>query len=178
MTKIRNRRLSAVLAGVIGVLLVAGVASAAWTSTGSGLGAAKAATAQALSVSAGTASADLYPGGPNGSLVVTVTNPNPYPVQVSTVTPGAVSGITSTAGSSCSGSTTGISFTWTSKALTQVIAGSGGTFTYTFTGALAMSNASDASCSGATFAVPVVFAASSAAGTAPTSPTSASIALP
>ena len=176
----RLLRLVPALAAVTVSLMVAGVANAAWTATGSGTGQARATSAQALVVTGNQASADLYPGSPAGSLVVTVTNPNPYPVAVSSVSAGAVSAITSSAGSSCSGTGTGLAYSWTTKStnLGQVVAANGGAFTYTLTGAITMSNASDATCAGASFSVPVSVTGASAAGSPATTPTNATVAVP
>ena len=65
------------------VLLVGGVAFAAWTATGDGTGTATAATAQDLSITPESAD-NLYPGGPF-DLTVDIYNPNPYPVEVTTI---------------------------------------------------------------------------------------------
>ena len=68
-------------------LAVAGLVYAAWTSSGSGSGYAKAQSAQALTtvdVSA-TTPATLYPGA-TGNVKIEISNPNPYPVEVTDVT--------------------------------------------------------------------------------------------
>ena len=62
-----------------------GIAYAVWTASGSGSGAGRALVAQALTVNPvtpGPAAAALYPGGPAGWVYLTITNPNPYAVQV------------------------------------------------------------------------------------------------
>jgi hypothetical protein len=62
-----------------------GVAYAVWTATGSGSGAGEALIAQAMTVNPITPSqsgASLYPGGPAGWVYLTITNPNPFPVNV------------------------------------------------------------------------------------------------
>ena len=64
-----------------------GLVYAAWTSSGTGSGYAKAGTAQALTtvdVSAST-TATLYPGS-SGNVLIKISNPNPYPVRVTSVT--------------------------------------------------------------------------------------------
>jgi hypothetical protein len=136
---------------LLGTLLVAGVAFAAWTATGTGSGYAKATTAQALTtvdVSASTA-ATLYPGA-TGDAKLRIDNPNPYPVRVTDV---AGSGaITSNAGAACNAAT-GVTFSNQSGLTLDVAAGSAATFT--LTGSVAMSNASDTSCQGAVFTIPV-----------------------
>lgn len=68
------------------VLLVAGVAIAAWLITGTGSGAAKAGTAGTLTVAPATATGDLYPGATDGDVYIKVTNDNDYPVDLTTAT--------------------------------------------------------------------------------------------
>jgi len=79
----RTRRV-AVVAFVAGLLFVSGVAFAEWLANGSGSGYAKAASAQNLTTSVAVASDSLYPGG-TGDLALTVNNPNPFPVTVTSV---------------------------------------------------------------------------------------------
>jgi hypothetical protein len=145
-----SRRLT-VLGATLTAMLVAGVALAAWTASGSGSGTAKAVTAQALTtvdVSAST-SATLYPGA-TGDVSIRINNPNPYPVRVTTVSGSGA--ITSDAGAACDAST-GVSFTDQTGLTLNVPASAAATFT--LTGAASMSNASDNTCQGAVFTVPV-----------------------
>src|SRR6201989_3559460 len=69
------------------VLGIVSIGYAAWTSSGGGTGFAKAASAQNLTTASitGTTSATLFPGA-TGDLVVNVTNPNSYPIKVTSVT--------------------------------------------------------------------------------------------
>jgi hypothetical protein len=159
----RKRQL---IGGAIALLVLGAVALvyAAWTATGGGSGYAKATTAQALTtvdVSAST-TATLYPGA-NGDLLLKIHNPNPYPVQVTDVTGNGT--ITADASHSTCGSDaqhpTGVTFTNQSglsinvpDANTNSGDGAGNKQT-TLSGSVHMSNASDNSCQGATFAVPV-----------------------
>lgn len=85
----RKQRILAVITAVA-IVVGGGVAYATWTATGSGSGAAKATTSAALTVSAGTTTADLYPGFTQGDVFMTVSNPNPYPVNITSLTPGAI----------------------------------------------------------------------------------------
>lgn len=80
MNKRMRRRLAAVAAGA-GMLTVAGVAFAAWTSTGTGSGTAQATDAVNSTIKAKTFAPDLYPGALK-SVTVEVDNPNAYPVVV------------------------------------------------------------------------------------------------
>jgi len=66
------------------------VAFALWSANGVGTSSAKALTAQSLTVTAATATADLYPGFTLGDVFFSVNNPNPYPVTITSMTPGTV----------------------------------------------------------------------------------------
>ncbi len=79
----------AVVGAVGSSLVIAGIAYAAWTASGSGTGNANARSAQPLTVEAvgpTTIPYTLYPGGPAGAAYGYVSNTNPYPVSVTTVT--------------------------------------------------------------------------------------------
>ena len=145
-----SRKLVVALA-LVGLLAIAGIAVAAWSITGSGTGYAKAVSGTPLSLGDATAftSADLYPGA-NGSVVLRVTNSNPFPVRITTVSGNGT--ITSNAGAACSAAT-GVTFTNQTGLTHDVAAGS--TATVTLSGAVSMSNASDDSCQGAVFSIPV-----------------------
>jgi hypothetical protein len=78
-----TKRRVTVLATLTSVMLIAGVAFAAWTSTGSGSGAATADLASnASTVASAAAGDDLFPGA-DTTISVTVTNNEAYPVMVS-----------------------------------------------------------------------------------------------
>jgi hypothetical protein len=136
------------------VLLAAvtvGIGVAAWSVGGSGNGSAKATTASALILAdaSGFTSADLYPGA-TGNLTLRVTNPNSFPVRITAVSGNGT--ITSDKGAACNAST-GVSFANQSGLALDV--GAGVTATLTVSSAVSMSNASDNSCQGAVFTVPV-----------------------
>jgi hypothetical protein len=136
---------------VVGAMLAAGVAFAAWTATGSGGGYAKATTAQALTtvdVSASTP-ATLYPGA-TGNVKLSISNPNPYPVTVSSVS--GSSAITSDKGAACNAAT---GVTYSNQTGLSLVVPAAGSATFTLTNAVSMSNASDDSCQGAVFMIPV-----------------------
>jgi hypothetical protein len=151
-----SRKLVAALVLIV-VLAVAGIAFAAWTITGSGTGYAKAASGTALTLGDATAftSADLYPGA-TGSVVLRVTNANPFPVRITTVSGNGA--ITSNAGAACNAST-GVTFT-NQTGLTHDVAANT-TATVTLSGAVSMSNSSDNSCQGAVFSIPVTVSGTS-----------------
>ena len=78
----RNSKRISVLAGGTAALIGVGVAFAAWTSTGTGTGTATAGEMGVDNVSiAGAAVSGLFPTGDEFS-TVTVTNNNPYPVEL------------------------------------------------------------------------------------------------
>jgi hypothetical protein len=138
------------------ILGVVGLVYAAWTTNGTGSGYAKAKTAQALStvdVSAST-TATLYPGA-DGDVLIKIHNPNPYPIRVTDISGNGT--ISADAGHSTCGSDgtrpTGVTFTDQSS-LTVDVAANSDTQT-TLSNAAHMSNASDNSCQGATFTIPV-----------------------
>src|SRR3954463_7107684 len=146
------RKLVFALAAV-GALVLSGVLIAAWSTSGSGNGYAKAGTASALTIGAASAATagDLYPGG-TGAVKLKVTNPNPFAVRITSVAKQAGGVITSDKGAACNAST-GVTFTdQTGQALD--LAG-GATSTFTLAGAVSMSNASDNTCQGAIFSIPV-----------------------
>jgi hypothetical protein len=140
---------------VLALLLSAVAASAviaAWVTNGSGPGYAKAQTASNLILSDASASttADLYPGA-TGSVKLKVTNPNPFPVRITSVAKQA-SAITSDKGAACDAST-GVTFSDQTGLALDLAAGA--TTTFTLANAISMSNASDNSCQGALFTIPV-----------------------
>ena len=140
---------------VLALLLSAVAASAviaAWVTNGTGPGYAKAQTSSNLTLSDASASttADLYPGA-TGSVKLKVTNPNPFPVRITSVAKQA-SAITSDKGAACDAST-GVTFSDQTGLALDVAADA--TVTLTLANAISMSNASDNSCQGALFTIPV-----------------------
>jgi hypothetical protein len=138
---------------VIAALVVSGIVFAAWSTSGSGNGYAKAGTASALTISDASAStsADLYPGA-TGAVKLKVTNPNSFPVRITAVAKQTSGSISSDKGATCNAST-GLTFTDQSGLTLDLAAGA--TSTFTLSGAVAMSNASDNTCQGAIFTIPV-----------------------
>jgi hypothetical protein len=150
------RKLSKRMVLVAGVglasIVVAGIAIAAWSVSGTGTGYAKASTASAVTLADATAntSADLYPGA-SGAVKLKVTNPNPFPVRITAVAGNGA--ITSDKGAACDAAT-GVSFT-NQTGLTLDLLANETDKVFTLAGAVAMTNASDNSCQGAVFSVPV-----------------------
>ena len=153
MITIKLPRKLVFVVAAIAALAVTSFILAAWSTSGSGNGYAKAGTASALTIgdASATTSADLYPGA-TGSAQLKVTNPNSFPVKITSVTKQAAGTITSDKGASCN-SSTGVTFN-DQTGLSLVVAG-GATSTFTLSNAVSMSNASDNTCQGALFTIPV-----------------------
>jgi hypothetical protein len=156
----RNRRLAFVaLVAFIGVLLLNGGAQAFWSGGGSGTGNGGSGTVQAVTLSPGTTSGGLQPGGQR-DVVLTVTNPNLAEVSVRSL---AVDTSQGTSGYSVDAGHSGCNVNALSLA-TQDNGGAGwtipkkigavnGTLSVTLTNALSMSAAASNACQGATFTV-------------------------
>jgi len=155
-----------VVATALSVLMGAGVAFAAWTANGTGAAGAKATSFLALTVSAGTTTAQLYPGG-SGDAVVSVTNPNPFAVKITQVAQDVSAGkfVSSDQGANCTDAAasthpTGVSLTSaTGSPLATIAANS--TSSFTLTGKVTMGNTSDTLCQNATFSIPVTVTSTS-----------------
>jgi hypothetical protein len=82
---------------------VAGAAYASWTASGNGLGGAKADTVKPLTVESATTAdqATLFPGG-TGDVVIKVTNPNQFAVDVHSVQWNLSDGVQTTSAGTCS----------------------------------------------------------------------------
>jgi hypothetical protein len=127
--------------------LGSGVAYAAWTSSGTGSATTQAGTALAPVVTGGAVTTGvLYPG-TSGNAVVTVSNPNPYPVTVTSIAPNGAG-------------TCGVSFAERFPG-TQLAANSA-PVAITFSVSMAL-NAPN-SCQGASIDVPVVVTIASGTG--------------
>ncbi|MGH9165255.1 MAG: hypothetical protein ACRDZW_07085 [Acidimicrobiales bacterium] len=72
----------------LAALLAAGIAYAAWSSTGSGSATGQSTTSVNSVIAPGTSAADLFPGAVK-SVTVTVSNPNDYPVVVNSISAGS-----------------------------------------------------------------------------------------
>jgi hypothetical protein len=86
----KSTRKVAMVALALVLLTAAGTAYAIWSANGAGTGQARAITAQTITVTAATGAADLYPGFTDGDVFFTLTNPNPYPVTFTTMSPVSV----------------------------------------------------------------------------------------
>ena len=146
------RKVFVALAAIV-ALVATGVIVAAWSTSGSGNGYAKAGTASALTIGDASAATvgDLYPGG-TGSVKLKVTNPNPFAVRITTVAKQTGGVITSDKDAACNAST-GVTFTDQTGLALDLAAGA--TTTFSLANAVSMSNASDNTCQGAIFTIPV-----------------------
>jgi hypothetical protein len=135
-------------------LLVAGVAVAYWISGGSGSGAASSGTTTPVTLSPGTPTAQLYPGG-QASVVLTITNPNPGSVRVGSLALDTTQG---TGGFAVDGGHSSCGLASLSYA-TQSNGGAGWTLTggqvlsVTLPNALSMATSAADACQGASFTV-------------------------
>jgi len=132
---------------LIGGVLAGGVAAALWSASGAGGGQAKALTAQAVTVNAATATADLYPGFTGGDLYFTLTNTNPYPIEFTAMSAGA---IVSSNPSACP--TSNVTVTPVSSLSLAVGANSTST-TKTIADVVTMASTAPDGCQGVTFTV-------------------------
>jgi hypothetical protein len=144
-----------VVLAALAAAIAAGIGIASWSLSGSGNGYAKATSASALTLADATAftTADLYPGA-TGNVKLRVTNSNPFPVRVTAVSGNGT--ITSDKGAACDAAT-GVTFSNQSGLTLDV--GASATATLTVSNAASMSNASDTSCQGAVFTIPVTLTA-------------------
>jgi hypothetical protein len=150
----RSRRIAA-FAGIVVVAFGAAAAFAAWTVGGGGSGTATAVSAQNLTTSVATTTAALYPGITGANLSLTVNNPNPFPVTITSVNANGAAVPDAAHAAGCV--TTGVAYATTTTSKTVPANGSS---SFTVAG-VSMSNASDTGCQGATFTIPVSFTATS-----------------
>ncbi|WP_370963030.1 hypothetical protein [Amycolatopsis sp. cg9] len=146
MRKISKR--SAIVLGAAGAVVVAGVAYAAWTSTGAGTGTVTSKTDVASVITPGNSGSALYPGG-STTFTVKISNPNDYPVVVNSISNGssnAVNGCAAGTVTSVPGDLAG-----------TILAHGEGTYTLTAT---MNGNATDA-CKSQTFTLPLTATLSS-----------------
>jgi len=195
VNKRRSRRRK-LIAAVMGCALAGGIAFAAtsWTVGvgGGSSGEGQSATIANLTISATATPAAgnlLYPGG-TGDVVISIANPNPYPVTITAVNlptsatyaTGYTNSALTTANASCTASTSLVSWSFatgtsgTSHTLTTplVVGASGQSnnpLVVTLTGDASMAAASPAACAATYFSMPS-FTGISASGGAATSTTS------
>ncbi len=158
-----NRRILGMIAMIIAIVVVtvggAGVAYAYWSAGGAGTGFGAAGTTIPITLSAGTPTASLLPGGQTG-VVLTMTNTNSATVKISSLALDTTQG---TSGFAVDASHSGCTLATLSFA-TQTNGGAGwsvpgkigavnGTLGVTLPNALSMSLSAVNACQGATFTV-------------------------
>jgi hypothetical protein len=150
----RNMSQRAAVITLIGVVVasVASVAFAAWTVTGSGSGSVKAASVTALNASAAPTS-PLFPGSTTG-ITVTVTNKNPFAVEVQSFTAGKGVTVDDDHADDCDGSNVVV---LNKSGLTQRV-DPGDTTAFTVEASVSMSNDAPAGCQGASFEISLALA--------------------
>ena len=143
----------AIVVLVVAAIAVGGSAAAFWTRIGSGTGSAGSGTTSAVTLTPGTATAGLYPGGQIG-VTFTVTNPNTTAVRIEQFrldTTQGTSGFAVDAGhSGCTLSS--LSFPTQSQTNGWTIAGSG-SLSITLPASLALASNAPNACQGANFTV-------------------------
>jgi len=154
---VNARRLAVpAIASTVGVVLVAGIAVASYSTlvAGSGTGQATPAAAKVLTLDVtGTVSTDLYPGAPDGAdVVLTVANPYGQAISVTGLTAGDVV-VTPLPGRTCT--TTGLTFR--APSATEVpftVAANATSASKTLHDVVRMGLTADSGCQGATFTIP------------------------
>ncbi|MHC1561387.1 hypothetical protein ACR9E3_20685 [Actinomycetospora sp. C-140] len=147
-----KRRLGAI-GGGIALACVAGVALAAWLSSGAGTAEGSSTTAINSTITPQNGATGLYPGA-TVNATVTVNNPNAYPVVVASISPGSSD---ATAGNCPAGTVTTAGLTNPPGTIAP-----GGTQTYTLQAKMAADPAN--SCQGQSFSLPLTASLASAAG--------------
>lgn len=152
----RATRRSEVVASLVILLAIGtiGPASAYWRGTGGGAGSGGTGSTQPVTLSPATVSTQIYPGG-QAAVAVLVTNPNPGPVRVGSLSLDTAQGV---GGFAVDGAHTACGVGTLSYA-TQSNGGSGwtiagaGSSTLTFPSALTMGSGASSACQGASFTV-------------------------
>jgi hypothetical protein len=134
---------------VVGVAATGGVAWALWSSTGTGNATAAARSAVAITVSAATGTADLYPGFTGGDAFFTVSNTNPYQVTFTAVSAGT---ITSSAPVACPASNVSVS---SPPSLSLTVAAGASAVPASLADVVSMASAAPDGCQGVTFTIPL-----------------------
>ncbi|MCB1001514.1 MAG: hypothetical protein KDB40_19645 [Acidimicrobiales bacterium] len=142
----RRRRKIAAVALTTTVVAGGGAAWALWSANGSGSGQATALTAQTITVTAAAGPASLYPGATTGDLTFTLTNPNPYPVTMSAMTPGAIT----TSNPGCAASNITVS---PATGLSLNVAAGATSATQTIDDVVSMDTGAPDACQGVTFTI-------------------------
>lgn len=133
--------------GAVGSILVAGTVAALWSANGAGGGQAKALTAQSVTVNAAVGAADLYPGFSAGDVYFTLTNTNPYPIEFTAMTSGA---ITSSNAGACPASNVTVA---SASGLSLTVAANATSTSQSIADVVSMGSAAPDGCQGVTFTI-------------------------
>ena len=144
------------LIGAVSSVLVAGTVAALWSANGSGGGEARALTAQSVTVNAAVGAADLYPGFAAGDVYFTLTNPNPYPIVFTSVTPGA---ITSSNAGACPASNVTVA---SATGLSLTVAANSTSGSQSIADVVSMQSTAPDGCQGVTFTIALTLTGSQA----------------
>ena len=157
-SRLVNTKKKRIIAAVIGVIAASaiGVAIAAWTTGGTGNGAAQAGTAASLTIGIGAPTSSLYPNG-SADVAATITNPNPYNVHVSSIALGAVT----PSPIACNATSISVTSPQTNGTTGWEVPANGN-LNVDLANAISMDNTANDSCQGATFSV--VLTATGASG--------------
>jgi hypothetical protein len=157
MKRFRRRSVMAAVAATVTVLVGAGAATAYWTGIGSGSGSAATPTILAVTLTAGSPSAELYPGG-TADVAITVSNPNAIALRLGSLSLDTGQG---TGGFGVDGAHTGcdlstLSFTTQSNAgagwtIPPKVGATNGTLALDLPSAMGMGATAANACQGASF---------------------------
>ncbi len=142
----RKKRIAAI-AAFTALTAGGGVAWGLWSAAGAGSGRTTALTAVSVTVTAAAGPASLFPGATNGDIAFTLTNPNPYPVQFTSMTPGA---ITSSNAGACPVSNVSVAG---ATGLAITVAGGATSATQTISDVVSMIAAAPDGCQGVQFTI-------------------------
>ena len=162
----KPRKAVAILVPVIVAIAATGIAAAAWQSTGAGSASIQASTAQDSTITAVSAVA-LFPGA-SKTAIVSINNPNPYPVVVTSISAGASGTQTGSLGA-CSANTVTSDALAPAGGAAGVVQSDGSTVTIPASGAgtfqltTHMVANADNACQGLTFTLPITATLASSA---------------
>ena len=153
---LRNRRLLAVTVAAVTVACVVGTAVGWWGGPGSGSGSAAILVPANLTLAPATPTTPLYPGA-GGDVAVSIANPNPFPVDVSSLELDATQGDAGYAvdathvGAGCVSA--GLTYTTQDNAGAGWTIPAGSSLDLDLDGAVTLDTASGSACQGATFTI-------------------------
>ncbi len=139
---------------IVLALVTSGIAVAVWAEAGAGSGSAGTGTTQAVTLSPGTVSDQLFPGGVS-AVAVTVTNPNPGPVRIESLSLDTTQGTGGFAvdGGHAACGVASLGFTTQTNAGAGWTIPAGGSSPLSLTNSLSMNTNAANACQGASFTV-------------------------